>query len=176
MRLPVLIVGAIAAIGGLQGDGVIRLKPSDFRQLPAAVRKDLDRRHCTIPQSPVRTAPHNVLTGSFIASGSRDWAVLCSIAGKSRVLVYRGGSARRVDSLGTLPDSSFLQRDENGVVQFSRKIDMTDAKGVSDRARATGDMSPPTADHDGIEDAFVGKPSTLHYYRRGKWLALHGAD
>jgi hypothetical protein len=166
----------LALLAALQGDGVIRLKPSEFRQLPPAVRRDLDRRRCTIPQTSGRTAPHNVLTGSFVAHGSRDWAVLCSIAGESRILVYRGGSTRRVDSLAAMPDSAFIRRDEQGVRQFSRKIDMTDAKAVSDLARSSGDMKPPTADHDAILDGTVGSASTMHYYRRGKWVRLAGAD
>ena len=58
MRLAFIAAGA--ALLGLspQGDGIIRLKPSDFRQLPAAVRRDLDRRDCRIPQMPDKTAPH----------------------------------------------------------------------------------------------------------------------
>jgi hypothetical protein len=175
MRLRYL--AGIAVLGvAIQGDGIIRLDPSDFRQLPAAVRRDLTRRHCTIPQSAGKTAPHNVLTGSFIAKGSRDWAVLCSIAGRSRILVYRGGTSRRVDSLAALPDSLFVRPDEQGVLRFTRKIDMTDAKGVADMAKATGDMKPASADHDGIIDGQAGKAPApaLHYYRRGKWVAFRG--
>jgi hypothetical protein len=35
---------------------------------------------------------------------------------------------------------------------------------------------PPRIDHKGIDDAFVGKASEVHYYYRGKWLELQGAD
>src|SRR4051812_41017156 len=99
MRVLAALVGATFGALVHQGDGVIRLKPREFRQLPATVRRDLDRRGCTVPQTTRKTAAHNVISGAFIANGSRDWAVLCSVKGVSRVLVYRNGGSAHVDSL-----------------------------------------------------------------------------
>jgi hypothetical protein len=167
-------VGAAIVAFAPQPDGIIRLKPSDFRQLPVSVRRNLDRRGCTIPQHPRKTAPHNVISGSFIASGSRDWAVLCSVKGSSRILIYRNGSASRVDSLGRMRDSIFLQDAGNGVMEFSRKIDIASPKSIGDRAKASG--APRLAlDHDGIDDGPMEKASTVRYYRRGKWQELLGS-
>ena len=170
----VLIAGLATLLP--QGDGIIRLKPREFRQLPAAVRRDLDRRGCTIPQYPQKIAPHNVISGSFIANGSRDWAVLCSVRGSSRILVYRGGGASRVDSMARMRDSVFLQDAGNGIMQFSRKIEIAEPKSIVDRAKAYGGPKPPPLDHDGINDGFAEKASTIRYYYRRKWLDLQGGN
>jgi hypothetical protein len=165
----VLIAGLATLLP--QGDGIIRLKPREFRQLPAAVRRDLDRRGCTIPQASWKTAPHNVITGSFIAKGSRDWAVLCSVNGRSRVLVYRNGGATRVDS--TVRQRDVLQTGANGVSEFARTINIATAKSIADHAREYGGPKPPPLDHEGIEDGGE-TASIVRYYFRGKWLQLQG--
>ena len=167
----VLIAGLASLLP--QGDGVIRLKPSEFRQLPAVVRRDLDRRGCTIPQAFWKTAPHNVITGSFIAKGSRDWAVLCSVKGSSRVLVYRNGGATKVDSMERGRDA--LQTGANGVTEFARTISIATPKYIADHAKEYGGPKPPPLDHDGIEDGGE-TASIVRYYYRGKWLELQGAN
>ena len=175
MKSVVLIAVAALAVPP-QGDGVIRLKPREFRQLPAAVRRSLDARGCTIPQYPGGNAAHNVINGSFIANGSRDWAVLCSIKGVSRILVYRGGSTKRVDSLAVRSDGVYMQADANGVMQYSRKIDIATPKHIADQAKANGGPKPPPLDHQGIDDGFMDKASTILYFHRGKWRELAGSD
>lgn len=176
MRLAFIAAGAVLVGLSPQGDGIIRLKPSDFRQLPAAVRRDLDRRDCRIPQMPDKTAPHNVISGAFITSGSRDWAVLCSVKGASRVLVYRGGGVKRVDSIGRRDDRDYVQGGASGVMEFSRRIFIAEAKMISKDATERGGPKPPPLDHDGIGDAFQDKTSTIRYYSRGKWIELPGAN
>ena len=136
---------------------------------------DLDRRRCLIPQTPYKPAPHNVIAGSFIATGSRDWAVLCSVKGESRVLVYRGGTTTRIDSVGRMKDSSFVRPGESGAPEFSRKLDVMTAKSIADRAKERQGPKLPALDHDGIDDGFVGKTST-RYYSRGRWIALPGVN
>jgi hypothetical protein len=175
MKSIVLIVAVMTAVAP-QGDGVIRLKPREFRQLPSVVRRNLETRGCTIPQYAGGSAPHNVINGSFTAKGSRDWAVLCSINGASRILVYRDGSAKRVDSLANRADAVFMQGDANGVMEFSRKIDIATPKYIADHARAYDGPKPPPLDHNGIDDGFMDKGSTVLYYYRGKWRELQGAD
>lgn len=172
----VLILSAVVAAFASQGDGIIRLKPREFRQLPSAVRRDLDRRNCTVPQFPRTSAPHNVLSGSFISNRSRDWAVLCSVNGISRILIYRGGGASRVDSLARRPDVSYLQDVGNGIMEFSRKIDIASSKRIAEYAKANGIPKPPPLDHDGIDDSFRDKASSMVYYYRGKWRDLQSGD
>ena len=170
------VLAAFVALALQQGDGIIRLKPSEFRQLPSAVRRDLDRRGCTIPQYPDKTAPHNVISGSFFAKGSADWAVLCSVKQRSRILVYRSGSVTRVDSLAPRDDSGYLQNNGRGVYEFSRKIDIATPKYIADHAKAYDGPKPPPLTHEGIDDVFVGTASSVWFYSRGGWLQLQGAD
>jgi hypothetical protein len=35
---------------------------------------------------------------------------------------------------------------------------------------------PPRIDHQGIDDAFIEKGSSVWYFRAGRWLKLNGAD
>jgi hypothetical protein len=178
MRLGVLgLSAAMMLANARQGDGIVRLKPGDFRQLPVVVRRDLERRGCRIPQLPEKPAPHNVIAGSFVSAGARDWAVLCSIRRESRVLVYRSGRASKVDSLGRLSDEDFLQDDASGARVFSRKLDVLTPKAIAARAKETAGAKPPSPiDHDGIDDIFSGKASIVRYLHRGRWLELEGAD
>jgi hypothetical protein len=176
MKSVVVFVATAVAAFAPQGDGIIRLKPREFRQLPAAIRRNLETRRCTIPQYSGGNAAHNVINGSFIARGSRDWAVLCSIKGVSRILVYRSGSTKRVDSVALRPDAVFMQVDGNGVMQFSRKIDIATPKNIADHATEYGTAKPSPLDHNGIDDGFMGKASTILYCSRGKWRELPGAD
>jgi hypothetical protein len=176
MKAVVLIISALVAASAPQGDGVIRLKPSDFRQLPSAVRRNLNARGCTVPQSPQAAAPHNVITGSFTASASRDWVVLCSVKGVSRLLVYRGGSTKRIDSLAALPDAGFMHRSSSGVVEFSRRIGTATPKNIVDHAAANGIPKPPKLTYDGIDDWYVEKTSRIHYFYRGKWREQQPAN
>jgi hypothetical protein len=39
-----------------------------------------------------------------------------------------------------------------------------------------GGLKPARIDHQGINDYFVDKGSTVHYFYRGKWLQLIGSD
>jgi len=42
--------------------------------------------------------------------------------------------------------------------------------------RAYGGPEPPPIEHQGIDDAFLGKASITWYFHKGKWLRLQGAD
>ena len=154
----------------------LRLPPDSFPQLPAAVRADLGKRGCTIPQSPHAGVRHNVITGAFIQAGQKDWAVLCSIDHKSRVLVYRGGATAVIDTMGTTADADFLQGIGNNRIGFSHIINTVSRQYIEEHAAAYGGPKPPPIDHDGIDDAFAGKASGILYFYRGKWIGLQGAD
>src|SRR5262245_36638029 len=86
---------------------IVRLPPSAFAQLPSAVRRDLERQGCRVPQTFASAARHNVIRGAFTSRGSAEWAVLCSIADSSRILVYRGDVL--ADSLERKADRNYLQ-------------------------------------------------------------------
>src|SRR4051812_15288168 len=65
--------------------------PSQFRELPPRVVKELERRHCTVPQPHPATGGTNVIRGAFARAGQADWAVMCSVNGASSILVFWAG-------------------------------------------------------------------------------------
>jgi hypothetical protein len=153
-----------------------RFPPSRFSEVPAAFARELESLGCTIPQSALmpaqRLAPHNVIHGSFGAQGQTDWAALCSRGGQSTILVHWGGAAQCPRELAAAPDRGFLQGvGEVGIV-FSRAIASRDT--YTDYADSA--ITNVKLEHDGIDDAFQGKASTVWFCRGGKWLQLSGAD
>lgn len=158
-----------------------RLPPSAFPNLPTAVRADLERRGCAIPQPYGATAPENVIAGAFTRKGDIDWAVLCSIRRVSTILIYREGSVQNVDRLAPSPDSEFLQVvtydvGRKPVAGYSRAIGAADAKHIVEHYADFGGPKPPLVDHDGLEDSFVDKGSSIFYWYQGRWLKLTGMD
>ena len=167
---------------------VRRLSPNTFEQLPALIRKELIRLGCTIPQIYREERPHNVISGRLMSSGGTDWAVLCSRDRISAILVFRQGRTPPIE-LAAAPDANFLQGLGGTMIGFSRVISVATPRFIrraSTAARSAAQPAPasdervgplPTPlDHDGIDDAFVGKGSTVHYFHSGRWLTLAGSD
>lgn len=77
-----------------------------------------------------------------------------------------------------MEDRIFLQTiDDKGALNFSRGLGVVGAKFILEHHRAYGGVKPPRPlDHQGIDDAFLGKASVVHYFHKGKWLKLSGAD
>ena len=63
-----------------------------------------------------------------------------------------------------------------GRIKFSRIISPADAKAILGYHAAYGGPTPPPIEHQGIDGAFVGKASVVHYCYGGRWLRLQGAD
>ncbi len=73
------------------------LPPATFTEIPAPILRDLEKRHCMIPQSYEAKSPENVVHGAFLQQGSNDWAVLCSQDGTlnaARLLEWNRSEAR----------------------------------------------------------------------------------
>lgn len=155
---------------------VIRLSPSRFPQLPLAIRQELHRRGCTIPQVWEKSSPHNVIEGAFIQQGELDWAVLCSVHRISSILIFRNASTSHVIELARGADINVLQSEGGVKIGYSRQIDPVGGEFILRHYHAYGGVKPPLIDHQGINDAFVGKASVVLYDYRGKWLTLTGAD
>ena len=154
-----------------------RLAPAAFNQLPQPVVAYLQKRKCLIPQSWRTPKPHNVIRGSFIQSGQNDWAVLCSNGTTSAILVFPQGATIGVLKIAQGDDTGYLQAaDGNGTIGYSRAISTVGKKFIVSHYRAYGGTKPPVITHQGIDDAFLEKASGVHYYHRGKWLQLTGAD
>ena len=164
-----------------------RLAAGAFPQLPDVFARELEALGCLIPQSYGDSSPHNVIRGQFAARGQEDWAALCSRDRASVILVHWGGSARCPREVtgtdGAViagPDRDFLQGIGSGRIGFSRMLATTDSYHEYETAKDSVEVieTPRRVklDHDGIEDAFLEKGSTVWYCRGGKWIALAGAD
>jgi|SRR5687767_2586554 len=155
---------------------VRRLGPDTFGALPASIRKDLIQRGCTIPQAVEYQRPHNVISGRFTSAAGTDWAVLCSRARVSAILVFRHGRTPPIE-LASFPDANYLQGLGDSTIGFSRVISVASARFIRAASEAGhGGPVPPRLDHEGIDDAFAGKGSTVLYFHSGKWLTLAGSD
>jgi hypothetical protein len=187
LLLILLLFGRVESESATQGSApvdldradraTIRLSPSAFPALPRAVRRELERRGCVIPQAFSNRAPHNIVRGRFTSSAHHDWAVLCSRRQVSSILVFRGGSVASVLQLARQPDRGYLQTvGPGGVIGFSRAIGVADPKFIREHHEWYGGPQPPPLEHDGINDMFVEKASIVWYRYRGRWLQLTGAD
>ncbi len=154
----------------------MRLPPSRFPALPKPVQLALERRRCTIPQTPGNPRPHNVIRGHFRNARDWDWAALCSVNRRSRVVVFWGGQPDSIAVLEAAPDRDYLQGGGDNPIEFSRIIGVASPGAIRSYNAEFGGSQLPTIDHDGIEDAFEGKASAIAYYSQGHWLTFGGAD
>ena len=176
--LALLLLLAAAPDSSAAADQTVeRLAPSAFPQLPDPVRRYLEHRQCTIPQSAYRPDErHNVISGEFMVAGRKDWAVLCSRRGTTAILVFRPGRPAPVAELDPVEDLHFVQGGVGGVPEFSRSISRASARDILHFRKALGGPLPGRLDHDGIHASFDGKASVILYFERGRWLELTGMD
>jgi hypothetical protein len=185
MRLWLAIILATVVVGQERVAQMKRLAPSAFPDLPNAVRGELERRGCTIPQANGRQ-PNNVVRGEFAKSGQRDWALFCSTneAGgyTTRLLVFWNGTAQSPAEFESFPDGEYLSWnvDAPSQVFLSRSLSVATRDFILEHDRyygqAKGVTLPSPLDHQGINDGFYESGSIVHYLDKGKWLQLSGAD
>jgi len=158
----------------------VRLSPKAFPELPANLRAELDRRGCTIPQVPPQVRMidgwQNVIRDEFSKAGQTDWAVLCSIGRISSILIFWNGSVLRPADIEKTADLDHLQGWGRDKIVYDRAITPVGKRYIMQHYKAYGGEKPPPLDHQGIDDASVGKASGVLYLYRGKWLHLSGAD
>lgn len=136
--------------------------PKLIRELPAAVRADLESRSCRIPKFTKWDGPHNVIQGAFLKAGQLDWAVLCAAANKTVILLYPAGAAAAVQPL------------RNEDADPHRFIHVVTAFVLSKRALRDqqGEQPVEEFDHDAIEDGPIEKTGRVIYFRAGEWTLL----
>ena len=154
---------------------VRRLPPSAFRELPAAVRAELEARQCRIPQEHFDRRPHNVIRGHFLSATSDDWAVLCSRRRVSTILVFVNSSASDVREIDRTADMNYLQTIDTERIGYSHRLHVAGPEVMRVYFGYVG-PKPPRLSHDGIDDCFEEKGSVVRYFARGRWLKLPGAD
>ena len=153
-----------------------RLSPSSYTGLPRPIARFLLRHGYTIPQAYDYKGQHNVVRGRFNNDRSTDWAILASRDGSSQILVFWSGSPARVTRLRRKPDANFLQSYGGDIIGYSRVISVANRKDILFWHREFGGPKPPPIRHDGIDDAFSGKASGIHYFDGKRWHQLQGAD
>jgi hypothetical protein len=158
-------------------DSVVRLPPDAFPRVSSLVRRELQRRGCTIPQSYRAGKPHNLISGEFIRRGQIDIAALCSRSRESSILIFQNGSPSSVDELSRRADADYLQElDDRGTIGFSRVIHLADASHVREHARDNLHLKLPVLNHGAIEDEFLGKASETWCWNEGRWYRLSGTN
>ena len=155
---------------------IVRRKPSEFSSLPPRIIRYLAHRGYRVPQLYSTVHPHNVLKGQFTRRGRTDFAVLASRDGISQILVFWGGSTKRVSRLGRAKDADFLQTTGADSIGYSRAISVVDAQYILKHYEQYGGPKPPRIDHQAIDDAFAEKASSVFYFDGKRWLTLQGAD
>lgn len=169
----VLVVALSAA--QLRGEGPQRVRPSEFKGLPAEFQRQLAEAKCMVPQASFGASqPNNVVSGEFAAPGQKDWAVLCSRGGSSSILLYWGGPAKCESSFRTLPDETFMQKGESDAAEYSRLLVVPDRTELAKRLREQKPGFTPR--HDALGDAFIGKAATVLYCGGRHWTVVHEDD
>ena len=148
----------------------IRLLPlTSFPAMPPAVSAQLNERNCMVPQTYEARAPENVVHASLERKGSDDWAVLCSANGSTTLYVFFQSKLSAPIALRRQRDTEWLGSEVVGAYGSAWGIAR---RGPSQlRAAKRGSF-----DHDGIDDAFVEKSSTTHYFEDGNWMVLDNSN
>lgn len=162
------------------------LAPDSIPGLPAAVRTELNRRGCLIPQEYENPRPNNIVRGSFGAVGQVDWAARCWRDQRSSILVIWGGRAWCPETIRERSDpiSSWMRTHGRGFYESalaradSTRIANIEVYGPDELAADSVGETPAAAwrGYDGIEDIFLEKGSNVWYCMRGRWVNLGGAD
>ena len=160
-----------AAVGKMR-----RLPVTAFTELPAAVAAVLRARGCTIPQPSQDATPRNAVRGQFFQNGESGWAVLCSVKNSTALLAFRNDRDTNPDTIATSNDQDYVQGMGDGKLGYSHGIATVGHEDILRSYRAYGGPEPPPMDHQGIDDAFLGKASSTWYFYRGQWLRLTGSD
>ena len=152
---------------------VLRLRPSAFKKVPAQVLRKLEAQGCTIPQDTFSaTERTNLIHGEFARRGQSDWAALCSRHGVSIIEVFWGGISPCPSRLWP-SEEAWIQGNGRGTFEFSRLIRAVNG---ADIAHYASPPAPGSMDHQGLEDAFAGKVSSVYYCNAGKWTQIASAD
>ena len=125
-------------------------------ELPANLQAEVQRLGCQVPDA------ESVIRGQFERAGLTDWAVLCSKARTTTLLVFWNGKE--------LGSSELLKTyDGDGQHLATRRIVAVDKKFIVKYCEgARGNVA--AFNHQGVRDGFNGE--VVHYYHQGKWLDL----
>ena len=135
------------------------LAPNQVKSLNDMLRADLSKRGCRIPMFTKWDGRHNVISGAFMGSGSKDVAVLCLIDDDMSIIVYPNGGTANAQPVRTFPADAYR-------MIFSSSPFVMKKKAIRDNTA----QQLPAFDHDGIEDGPVGGRSETVYFYDGNWV------
>jgi hypothetical protein len=154
----------------------IRLLPlTSFPSLPPVVAAQLDERKCMVPQTYEARAPENVVRATLERKGSDDWAVLCSVNGATTLYVFFQSQLANPIALRHQRDTEWLGSEVLGAYGSAWGISRRGPLQIRG-ARNSLFKGKNTIDHDGIEDTFLEKSSTTHYFQEGSWTTIESAN
>jgi hypothetical protein len=175
-----LAAHATAAQSGPSPDSIRRLAPASFPKMPIGIRRDLERRRCSVPQPSDAPVPTNVVHGAFTAAKVSEWAILCSVRDTSQILIYRAPATRVAiasDSLEHSADVGWMQAVGGNRWGYSRMLRVLRVQRIRAwRHDVDGNAIPQPIDHDAIEQAFIGKAAEAFYHVAGRWYRQVTAD
>jgi hypothetical protein len=178
--LVVLSVFAISALGQPYNPVAEERAPESILQLPEGVRRDLAHRQCLIPKyiGDVGKKDPAYTKGHFRSGTSVDYAVVCHIPTRKvqDVLVY---SNREGAWAGEIIDQGTFDPSPNGDDKCETTVAVATPKYILDHTRAYAPeelKSLPRLNHNGVDVGICEKASIVHYFSKGKWLHLQGAD
>ncbi len=170
---------AMSASGQVYSPVAKERRPESLPDLPEGIRRDLVLRECVVPKyvGDVGTKDKAYTKGHFRSAASVDYAVVCHVAIRKvqDILVYSNADGAwngEIISRGTFDSSPHADKCEATVGVATRKY-------ILDHARAYSPdelKSVPRLDHDGVEVGICEKASTVHYFSKGRWVFLQGAD
>ncbi len=177
-KILILCVIAVSAHGQARNPVSVERRPSMIEQLPLEVQQDLAKRQCMIPRYSADGAQDSAyVKGHFRSSDTVDYAVVCHIPDQKSQLVlvysiFQGTWRGEAIEHGTFDPSPSADRCEMQISTARPAVIHSYA-----HAFAPEEIKRlPALDHDGVEINLCDKASTVHYFSKGKWLLLQGAD
>lgn len=148
----------------------IRLLPlTAFPELPQPVVATLNDHHCLVPQTYEARRPENVIHGAFEKQGSDDWAALCAVNGMTTLYVFFQSHPGEPIALRQQRNIDWLGAEVIGAYGSAWGIALRRPSHIP-VAKST-QLQPPL-DHDGIEDSYIEKSTTVHYFQNGSWVTV----
>jgi hypothetical protein len=117
-----------------------------------------------------------MISGHFKNAHQTDWAVLCSVNGVTSLWVFWGDPSTPIKLAEHKNTVMSQQYDDTGRMGFSWGIFRAAPKQILKAQKFPTSLPASLVKHDGIEDAFMQKASTIRYWNKGKWLELDGSD
>ena len=155
---------------------MVMLSPASFPDVPAVVRGEFESMGCQVPQVHGLDEAHNLIKGHFASKDQEDWAVLCSLADSTHIVVLWGGPSRCPSPIEGSLDREWFQGVGSGALGYSRKIGTASMSAILRHAEEFDGPPPPAEDHDGIDHYFYGKASVVLFCHEGEWHRLQGID